>query len=117
MEEVFKLVQDLHTNPPASPVAETVVSEDPDLPTPHSEAGTEAAMPTLLPPTITSETVAEAVRPPLLLAKRAMATLAPRKGRPNPPPLQQPSAREGNFSSQVGRWPRENLRSQKPYLH
>ena len=85
MEEVFELVQDLRAHPPASPVTETVTSEDPNLPTPHSKAGTEAAVPTPLPPTITSETVAEAVRPPLLLAKRAMATLAPRKGRPNPP--------------------------------
>ena len=32
-----------------------------------------------------SETVAEATQPPLLLAKRAMATLAPWKACPNPP--------------------------------
>ena len=60
------------------------MNEDPDLLTPHFE---EDSVPTPLPPTITSETVAEVARPPLLLAKRAMATMVPCKSaNPTPPP-------------------------------
>ena len=85
MEEVFKLVQDLHANPPTSPATETDMNEDPALLTPHIEVEEEASVPSPSPPTLTSETVPEVIRPPLLLAKRAMATLVPCKGRPNPP--------------------------------
>ena len=60
MEEVFELVQDLHANPPTSPASGTDTSKDYALLTPHIKAEEEAPMPTPSPPTIMSETVAEA---------------------------------------------------------
>ena len=81
MDDVFAIVQDLHANPPTSPAAGTVTSKDPDLPTPHSKVGTEAAVPTLLPPTITSETV----RPPPALGQKGPCHSGPQE-RPPPPP-------------------------------
>ena len=65
MEELADLVQDLHENPPApsEPASSSVV----------------------LASTVTSETVAETPIQPLLLAKRAVAGLAPTKARPRAP--------------------------------
>ena len=65
MEELADLVQDLHNKPPAPSV----------LP---------ATSPVLM-PMVTSETVSETPVQPLLLAKRAVAGLAPTKARPKPP--------------------------------
>ena len=65
MEELADLVQDLHDNPPAPSV----------LPAPS---------PALM-LIVTSETVSETPVQPLLLAKRAVAGLAPIKARPKPP--------------------------------
>ena len=86
MKEVFELVQDLCANPPTSPAMETVTGEDNEPSTSNVEADKEVSTTTPSPPTLTVETVVEAIRLPLLLAKRALATLAPQKGRPNPPP-------------------------------
>ena len=64
LDELADLVQDLHNNPPAPcefPVGVNVTQ-----------------------PSVTSETVAETPQP-LLLAKRAVATLAPSKAQPKPP--------------------------------
>ena len=62
MEELADLVQDLHENPPApsEPASSSIV----------------------LASTVTSETVAETPIQPLLLAKCAVAGLAPTKARP-----------------------------------
>ena len=65
MEELADLVQDLHDNPPAPSV----------LPAPSP----------VLMSMVTSETVSETPVQPLLLAKRAVAGLAPTKARPKPP--------------------------------
>ena len=65
MEQLADLVQDLHDNPPAPSV----------LP----------ATSQVLMPMVTSETVLETPVQPLLLAKRAVAGLAPTKARPKPP--------------------------------
>ena len=64
--EVCDLVQDLHARPPTSPVEDKVIQVDCELP-----ATTKPPTPTLF-----TETVAEIVRPPLLLARRATATPA-----------------------------------------
>ena len=71
IDEVCNLVQDLRVCPPTTPVEELAANTPPT-------------------PTLFTETVAETVRPPLLLAQRA--TAIPARGVPNPPPLLQPSA-------------------------
>ena len=63
LEELADLVQDLHDNPPAPSV----------LPAPSPV------------PLVTSQTISEMPVQPLLLAKRAMAGLAPTKARPKLP--------------------------------
>ena len=65
MEELADLVQDLHDNPPAPSV----------LPAPSP----------VLMPMVTSETVSKTPMQPLLLAKWAVAGLAPTKAKPKPP--------------------------------
>ena len=64
IDEVCDLVQDLRACPPTTPVEEPAAATSPN-------------------PTLFMETVAETVRPPLLLAWRATAT--PARGVPNPP--------------------------------
>ena len=64
ISEVCDLVQDLRAHPPASPVEDPVTQSDcelPNLPTDEPVATTSS------PSTLYMETVAEAVRPPLLL--------------------------------------------------
>ena len=73
IDEVCDLVQDLCKHPPTSPVKDPIIQVDCELP-----ATTTPPTPTLF-----TETVAETVRPPLLLARRATAT--PVRGAPNPP--------------------------------
>ena len=65
MEELADLVQDLHENPPAPSVSPSTSQ--------------------VLVPMVTSETVSKTPVQPLLLAKRAVAGLAPTKARPKPP--------------------------------
>ena len=65
LEELANLVEDLHENPPAP-------------------SASSSANPVLV-PMVTSETVAETPTQPLLLAKQAVAGLAPTKARPKPP--------------------------------
>ena len=89
IREVCDLVQDLQAHPPINPVEDTLPTTD-----------------ALLTPTLWTETVAETVCPPLLLARRATAT-------PNtPPPLSQPSVPE-RISIKLRRWGR-SLRSPRP---
>ena len=66
ISEVCDLVQDLHARPPTSPVEDPVIQVD-------SEQPATTTQPT---PTLFMETVAETVRPPLLLARRTTATPA-----------------------------------------
>ena len=66
IDEVCDLVQDLHACPPTSPVKDPVIQVDCEQP-----ATTTPPTPTLF-----TETVAETVRPPLLLARRVTATPA-----------------------------------------
>ena len=81
MDDMAKIVEDLYANPPTIPMSgaalEAARPEDrQDLPT-TSTAPTGS---------VTSETTGQISHPPILLARKAMATLVPRKGRPNPPP-------------------------------
>ena len=78
-DEVCDLVQDLHTCPPTTPVEEPAA----------------ATLPT---PTLFTETVAETVRPPLLLARRATAT--PARGVPNPPTVATKCPRKNHCMSE-----------------
>ena len=89
INEVCDLVQDLQAHPPTSPAEDPVTQLDSELPNLPSD---EPVATTSSPPTLYTETVAETVRPPLLLAQRATATPAPARGVPTPPPLLQPSA-------------------------
>ena len=66
IDEVCVLVQDLRTHPPTPPVEDPVMQADCELP----------AMTTPPTPTLLTETVAETVHPPLILARRATATPA-----------------------------------------
>ena len=75
IDEVCDLVQDLCARPPTSPVEDPVIQVDCEQP-----AATSPPTPTLF-----TETVAETVRPPLLLARKAMAT--PVRGVPHPPTI------------------------------
>ena len=72
IDEVCALVQDLCVHPPTSPV------EDPENCEPPAAIVSSTH-------TLHMETVAETVHPPLLLARRAMAT--PARGVPNPPTI------------------------------
>ena len=82
INEVCDLVQDLQAHPPTSPVEDPVTQSDCELPNLPSD---EPVATTSSPPTLYTETVAETVRPPLLLARRATATPAQARGVPNPP--------------------------------
>ena len=82
INEVCNLVQDLQAHPPTSPAEDPVTQSDSELPNLPLD---EPAATTSSPPTLYTETVAETVRPPLLLAQRATATPAPARGVPNPP--------------------------------
>ena len=80
MDDVAEIVEDLYADPPTTPTdgaaSEAARPEDrQDLPT-TSTAPTGS---------VTSETTGQTSHPPILLARKAMATLVPRKGRPNPP--------------------------------
>ena len=80
MDDVAEIVADLYANPPTTPTdgaaSEAARPEDrQDLPT-TSTAPTGS---------VTSETTGQTSHPPILLARKAMATLVSRKGRPNPP--------------------------------
>ena len=70
IDEVCDLVQDLHAHPPTPP------AEDPE----NCELPAAIVSST---PTLHTETVAETVHPPLILARRATAT--PARGVPHPP--------------------------------
>ena len=83
ISEVCDLVQDLQAHPPTSPVEDPVTQSDCELPNLPLD---EPVATTLSPPTLYMETVAETVRPPLLLAQRTTATPVPARGVPNPPP-------------------------------
>ena len=76
MDEVVEIVEDLRVNPPTTPIdgAASAAARQ-DLPT-TSTAPTGR---------VTSETTGQTSHPPILLARKAMATLVPRKGRPNLP--------------------------------
>ena len=80
MDDVAEIVEDLYANPPITPTdgaaSEAARSEDrQDLPT-------ISTTPT---GSVISETTRQTSHPPILLARKAMATLVPRKGRPNLP--------------------------------
>ena len=72
IDEVCALVQDLQAHPPTSPV------KDPE----NDEPPVAIISST---PTLHMETVTETVHPPLILARRATATLS--RGVPNPPTI------------------------------
>ena len=84
ISEVCDLVQDLRAHPPTSPVEDPVTQFDCELSNLPSD---ELVATTLSPPTLYTETVAETVLPPLLLAQRATATPASARAVPNPPTI------------------------------
>ena len=92
IDEVCDLVQDLCACPPTSPVKDPVIQADCELPA------------TTSPPTATlfTETVAETVRPPLLLARRAPAT--PARGVPHPPTITTKCPRKEYRANEEVRW-------------
>ena len=90
MEELASLVEDLHENPPAPSVSQ-----------PTSQA---------LVPMAISETVSETPIQPLLLAKQAVAGLAPTKARPKPPTAAAKYPRE----EVCGREKQKPIQSRKP---
>ena len=82
IDEVCDLVQDLCAHPPTTPV------EEPATTTPPT-------------PTLFMETVAETVRPPLLLVQRATAT--PARGVHNPPTVATKCPRKNYHASEESR--------------
>ena len=92
INEVCDLVQDLRACPPTSPVEDPVIQVDCEQP----------ATTTLPTPTLFMETVAETVRPPLLLARRAIAT--PARGVPRPPTITTKCPRKEYHANEEVRW-------------
>ena len=81
IEELSDLVEDLRNNPPTPVTIEKVMEttmEEIEEPSPLVQPSTST-------PTIVTETVAETLRVPLLLAKHVTAAPAPTKSRPRPP--------------------------------
>ena len=81
LEELSNLVEDLRSNPPNPTATEQAMEMSPrsvEEPRPEATPSTSAVV-------ITTETIAETPRVPLLLARRATAVLAPTKSRPRPP--------------------------------
>ena len=79
LDELADIVEDLRANPPATPVAEI------EMKTARADVEQPPPVSSTIPTTITSETTGQTSHPPILMARKAMATLVPRKGRPNLP--------------------------------
>ena len=97
IHEVCDFVQDLQVCPPTAPVKDPVTQSDCELPNMPSD---EPVATTSSPPTLYMETVAETVRPPLLLAWRATATPVPARGVPNPPTAETKCPRKNHHVSE-----------------
>ena len=100
ISEVCDLVQDLQVCQPTTPVEDPVTQSDGELPNLPLD---EPVATTLSPPTLYIETVAETVRPLLLLAQRATATPVPARGVPYPPTFATKCPRKKHCMSEESR--------------
>ena len=80
IDDITDIVEDSRTNSPSTPTNEAAVEAA--SPEATQDLSTPSPTPTS---SVTSETTGQTSHPPILMARKAMATLVPRKGRPNLP--------------------------------